>query len=143
MSWTRPAHFFVAIFFAKHLRISKKKCTLAAKKRTKQPIFLGKSGQNTIKFLGKSGQNKQNSMINRQSLAHPCGYSHVQSGNQVVCEGMVNLGHSRNGANGFAMSANPYRLSRRVARTQVCQRRPQSLFSLAYPRVSMLCRPCQ
>ena len=48
------------------MRISKKKCTFAAKKRTKQPIFLGKSGQNTIKFLGKSGQNKQNNMINRK-----------------------------------------------------------------------------
>ena len=48
------------------MRISKKKCTFAAKKRTKQPIFLGKSGQNAIQFLGKSGQNKQNNMINRQ-----------------------------------------------------------------------------
>ena len=55
-----------SFFLAKHLRISEKKCTLAAKKRTKQPIFLGKSGQNAIQFLGKSGQNKQNSMINRK-----------------------------------------------------------------------------
>ena len=132
-----------SFFFAKHLRISEKKCTFAAKKRTKQPIFLRKSGQNTIKFLGKSGQNKQNSMINRQSLAYPCGCHEIQSGNQVVCEGMVNLGHSRNGANGFAMSANLYPLSRKVARTQVCQRRPQSLFSLVYPRASMLCRLCR
>ena len=62
MSW----RYVQLIFFAKHLRISEKKCTFAAKKRTKQPIFLGKSGQNAIQFLGKSGQNKQNSMINRQ-----------------------------------------------------------------------------
>ena len=55
-----------SFFLAKHLRISEKKCTFAAKKRTKQPIFLGKSGQNAIQFLGKSGQNKQNRMINRQ-----------------------------------------------------------------------------
>ena len=51
---------------AKHLHISEKKCTLAAKKRTKQPVFLGKSGQNAIQFLEKSGQHKQNTMINRQ-----------------------------------------------------------------------------
>ena len=44
MSW----RYVQLIFFAKHLRISEKKCTSAAKKRTKQPIFLGKSGQNTI-----------------------------------------------------------------------------------------------
>ena len=62
MSWMVSNSFFLA----KPLRISEKKCTLAAKKRTKQPIFLGKSGQNAIQFLGKSGQNKQNSMINRQ-----------------------------------------------------------------------------
>ena len=62
MSW----RYVQLIFLQKHLRISEKKCTLAAKKRTKQPIFLGKSGQNAIQFLGKSGQNKQNSMINRQ-----------------------------------------------------------------------------
>ena len=62
MSW----RYVQLIFLQKHLRISEKKCTFAAKKRTKQPIFLGKSGQNAIQFLGKSGQNKQNSMINRQ-----------------------------------------------------------------------------
>lgn len=62
MSW----RYVQLILLQKHLRISKKKCTSAAKKRTKQPIFLGKSGQNAIQFLGKSGQHKQNSMINRQ-----------------------------------------------------------------------------
>jgi hypothetical protein len=72
-----------SFFLQKHLRISEKKCTFAAKKRTKQPIFLGKSGQNATQFLGKSGQNAiqflgksgQNKQNRQKNISLTCLYT--------------------------------------------------------------------